>query len=83
MFELGKTAAEEHQAIADLVHSMNFDKVFLVGANFYGVHANPGQVKCSEYEDLVVALQQYNTEDHLMLIKGSRGMALERVIDII
>ena len=83
MFELGETAAEEHQAIADLAHSMNFDKVYLVGANFYGVNANPGQVKCSEYEDLVVALQQYDTTDHLMLVKGSRGMALERVLDIL
>ena len=83
MFELGETAAEEHQAIADLAHSMNFDKVFLVGANFYGVNANPGQIKCSEYEDLVVALQQHNLEGFLMLIKGSRGMALERVLDIL
>ena len=83
MFELGPTAAEEHQAVADLAHKLGFDIVFLVGANFYGVEARQGQIKCSEYEDLVVALQQQNTEGHLLLIKGSRGMALERILDIL
>ena len=83
MFELGPTAAAEHQAIADLAHKLGFNRVFLVGANFYGVEARQGQIKCSEYEDLVVALQQQNTAGHLLLIKGSRGMALERILDIL
>ncbi|MDC7997568.1 UDP-N-acetylmuramoyl-tripeptide--D-alanyl-D-alanine ligase [Gilvibacter sediminis] len=83
MFELGETAAAEHQAIADLANSLNFDRVFLVGANFYAVDAHDGQIKCSEYEDLVVALQQKDVEGHLLLIKGSRGMALERILDIL
>ncbi|WP_435577602.1 glutamate ligase domain-containing protein, partial [Gilvibacter sp.] len=83
MFELGETAVAEHQAVADLAHSLNFDRVFLVGANFYAVNAHDEQIKCSEYEDLVVALQQKDVEGHLLLIKGSRGMALERILDIL
>ena len=40
MFELGETAKQEHQNIAELTSEMSFDKVFLVGENFYNTETN-------------------------------------------
>lgn len=83
MFELGQDAAKEHQAIAQLATQLRFDKIFLVGENFYKVASHDSQTKCREYEDLVVALQKHDLIDYNILIKGSRGMALERVVNIL
>ncbi|MEP2935842.1 MAG: UDP-N-acetylmuramoyl-tripeptide--D-alanyl-D-alanine ligase [Gilvibacter sp.] len=83
MFELGNDAAKEHQNIADLAISLNFDNIFLVGENFYLVNNNEKLTKCREYEDLVVAVQKHDFADFNILIKGSRGMALERIVSIL
>lgn len=81
MFELGKTAEEEHQAIADLAQELKFDNVFLVGENFF----KTGTLfkKFKTFGDLKEALTQNPIEKGAILIKGSRGMALERVLDVL
>lgn len=83
MFELGKTAEEEHQKIADKVSSTSFDAIFLIGENFYQVSTTDPRVKkYPSFEDL----QENETFEKLegtILIKGSRGMKLERVLDIL
>jgi len=81
MFELGVDAPKEHQDIANLAAKLGFDKIFLVGENFYQVNSQDIHIKCREYEDLLVVLQKHDLTNHNILIKGSRGMALERVVD--
>ena len=82
MFELGKTAAIEHQNIADLAGQLNFESVFLIGENFYKTTTSLKKFKSFE------AVTHYLKEHSLspkknILIKGSRGMALERILDIV
>ena len=82
MFELGETAAIEHQAIANLAASMHFSNVFLVGQNFYRTDSNLKQF------DTFEALSEYLAANPIekratLLIKGSRGMALERILDLL
>ena len=81
MFELGETAAEEHQQIADLATDMQFDGVFLVGQNFYGTSTS--QPTFASYERLADYLKEHPLDKSTLLIKGSRGMALERLLDVI
>ena len=81
MFELGPTAAKEHQAIADLVQELGFESAYLVGENFFG--AQTSLEKCSTFEDLKEHLTSHPLPKGTLLIKGSRGMALERVLDIL
>lgn len=81
MFELGTTASKEHQAIADLTEELKFDNVYLVGKNFYGIKTSFNKFK--SFDDLKYHLEKKPLEKGALLIKGSRGMALERVLDIL
>ena len=81
MFELGETAALEHQEIADLASASNFDSVFLIGENFYKTQSP--LLKFRSFNDLSEYLKNNTPKDGTILIKGSRGMALERILDII
>ncbi|GAB1857482.1 UDP-N-acetylmuramoyl-tripeptide--D-alanyl-D-alanine ligase [Flavobacteriaceae bacterium MHTCC 0001] len=84
MFELGMAAEVEHQNIADLANSLNIDKIFLVGKNFNDSKINSEKtVQFMGFENIKVALENNKIENSLILIKGSRGMALERVLDVI
>ena len=79
MFELGKSANEEHQNIANVVGDMKFDMAFLIGENFNSTRTN--LKKFSNFEELSLFLQSHELPDGDILIKGSRGMALERILD--
>ncbi len=81
MFELGDASAEEHQAAAQLVEDINFDNAFLIGEHFY--KTDTSIKKYRTFEDLCEYLKAHPLEPSLILIKGSRGMALERVLEIL
>jgi len=79
MFELGEEANEEHQKIVDLASGMNFDKVYLIGQNFAKTHSK--FTNFVTFEDLSGFLKSNKLKKGNLLIKGSRGMALERILD--
>nr|WP_299000178.1 UDP-N-acetylmuramoyl-tripeptide--D-alanyl-D-alanine ligase [uncultured Allomuricauda sp.] len=79
MFELGEASAEEHQAIADLTKTLEFTNVLLVGKHFY--ETPTPFLKFKTYEELESHLESHPIEKGNVLIKGSRGMALERILD--
>ncbi|WP_273567953.1 UDP-N-acetylmuramoyl-tripeptide--D-alanyl-D-alanine ligase [Maribacter halichondriae] len=81
MFELGETAAVEHQNIADLISNMKFDDVFLVGKNFYATETT--LKKFDTFESLSEYVKKAKLPKGKILIKGSRGMALERLLNIL
>lgn len=82
MFELGNTAAIEHQEIADKACKMNFTTTFLVGENF--AKAKTEATQLATFNDLKKYLKEHPLQPNSnILIKGSRGMALERILDIL
>lgn len=81
MFELGETAAQEHQYIADLAAASNFDAVNLIGENFFKTQTP--LLKFRTFDDLSKHLKNNIPNNSTILIKGSRGMALERILEII
>jgi len=81
MFELGKTSIEEHQNIVDFVKNLHFTNCFFVGENFYQTKTKNNLYKT--YEDLLRHLKNNPLKQQSILIKGSRGMRLERLLVII
>jgi UDP-N-acetylmuramoyl-tripeptide--D-alanyl-D-alanine ligase len=82
MFELGRTATIEHQNIADLSAKLNLDNVFLIGENFY--QTDTSFTKFKNYNDLESNFKNVVLPSRgKILIKGSRGMALERLLDLL
>lgn len=84
MFELGATAKEEHQVIADLVTSQNIGNlVYLVGENFSKVKVDKTHIiLCPTFETLATKLKKQEPNNATILVKGSRGMALERTLEL-
>ncbi|MCD8405979.1 UDP-N-acetylmuramoyl-tripeptide--D-alanyl-D-alanine ligase [Tenacibaculum dicentrarchi] len=86
MFELGNYSKRAHQTIVDLTLSFNFDKAFFVGENFNKTEIKcqiKDEIKCQKcisFEALKEYLQKIPIKESTILIKGSRGMALERIV---
>ena len=81
MFELGDSKIEEHQKIIDLTLEAKFKTVYIVGNIFNQVKTKSKKFK--DFKDLQLYLKLKKINNSTILIKGSRGMGLERIIDLI
>ena len=81
MFELGVSAGEEHQAILLLIKDLGFEKVFVCGDHFYASAVPPIQAFPST-TDLYKHLKTNALHNQTILLKGSRGMKLENLIEL-
>lgn len=81
MLELGDYAKMEHQAIIDLTQRFGFDRVFLVGKNYYDCKYHQKALAFKTIEELKNHLNDHPLVDATILIKGSRGIALEQLLD--
>ncbi len=82
MFELGNSAKKEHQFIADYVEKNTFEKVFLIGDNFSQINTTKA-IQFKTFEDFKKHIKKESFKDKIILIKGSRGMELERILTFI
>lgn len=80
MFELGEDAPIEHDRIAQLANGLGFEKVVLVGKHFAKAAQQLGCLHFDNVEELKGWFTGQIWENKVFLIKGSRGMALERVL---
>lgn len=83
MLELGSYSLQEHQAIIELLKKQNFNQVILVGDNFSKVKNN---INCIHFADTAAAsnwIKHQNIKDAFILIKGSRGIELETLIEVL
>ncbi len=84
MLELGSQCEDEHQKIADEVETMTLAHTFLVGKAFTQARTSSKTKKFDNVELLSDYLyQQKLTENSLVLIKGSRGIKLEKALDVL
>jgi len=79
MFELGSYSEEEHRNIVNLLIDKGFEQVFLIGEMFYRQAQGTFQAFRSS-EEFIRWLSHHPLEHASILIKGSRGMALENII---
>ena len=82
MFELGESSDEEHQKIVELALNHKEILVYFIGKHFYKTKIETNHIHFFEnYEDFSNSFQ--NVTNSLLLIKGSRGMALERSLELL
>ena len=82
MFELGENSKIEHQKIAELATSLSFKEVYLIGKAFSTTSVKNAFI-FESFETLKNSIKLLNFENSSILIKGSRGMALERILDLV
>lgn len=78
MLELGDQSASEHQYIIDLLEQNNLQQVLLVGPEFSKTKNNFKTF--SHVDEVIEALTASPILDSYVLIKGSRGIKLEKTI---
>ena len=84
MFELGAESQQEHKAIVDLLSREDKVKCYFIGSAFYAnkqERSNFGFY--NTFEEFSKELQITKFNNSTILIKGSRGMALERTLDFL
>lgn len=84
MFELGSEAEIEHQNIVNLAISLNINKLIFIGENFYKTNIDLTKAsKFKSFDSFKTDFDFSEIQKSTLLIKGSRGMALERVLDLL
>jgi UDP-N-acetylmuramoyl-tripeptide--D-alanyl-D-alanine ligase len=84
MFELGETAQQEHQKIVDYLINSNIDEIYLIGSYFSKTKSRVKNIyQFTSFEALKKAFNNIIAKDTTILIKASRGMALERILPML
>jgi len=83
MLELGNASAEEHQKIVDFIENQQFSDIFLVGPQFKNTISRTKKEKFEQVELLSNYLNTQPIENKLILIKGSRGIHLEKILELL
>lgn len=83
MFELGEESFAEHKNIVDSLLNQKKIVCHFVGADFFANRLNVENFHFhATYEDLAAYINEQKINQSTLLIKGSRGMALERTLDL-
>ena len=96
MFEMGDEAAAEHEAVIKRAMEAPVDKRIFIGTEFHKLSIEVRKSESQEEvealhdtlffrdaEDAVIALKANPVKDCMVLIKGSRGMMLERLVGLL
>jgi UDP-N-acetylmuramoyl-tripeptide--D-alanyl-D-alanine ligase len=81
MLELGEQSSIEHQNIIQLLQQNKFENVLLVGNNFG--NTNNSYLCFGDATDLINYLNNQPIRNKYVLIKGSRGIKLEKVVPLL
>ena len=81
MFELGENSHQMHQEIVYTVEKMNFDQTFIIGELFNKTKHSSNIRSFKNLNDLKGNMDEISNS--AILIKGSRGMKLENILDFI
>ena len=84
MFELGGEADQEHRMLAEWLDAAGITEVYLCGQLIRSAfHKQPGARYFETRELLTDYLKAHPVKNSTILIKASRGMALEGIIDFL
>lgn len=84
MYELGQESKAEHKSIVDFLSTNELINCYFVGKDFYANQLQKANFFFYEtFEDFAKAIASLQWQNKTILIKGSRGMALERTLEFL
>jgi len=82
MFELEEEAEKEHRKIGELLNEKKFDQIYFCGKLMKAAKAVHGAGKLFEEKELLIKeLKNHPIKDSTILIKASRGIGLESIVE--
>lgn len=83
MFEMGPTANQEHDELLQWAMQFGFTNVYTLGDHFGSISKNSGITTPASMEELGKIIKTADYQETAFLIKGSRGMKMERAVEYI
>lgn len=83
MFELGEDAPTEHALVIQKSMQTPVNQRIFIGAEFYKHAPKEGATFYSNTQEAMEGLKAHPIKNATVLIKGSRGMALERLVELL
>lgn len=82
MLELGAGSEQAHADLLRQATAANCDKIFLIGKHFEHCGDNCNFItRLKDTEALISELREHPLTDNFILVKGSRGNRLERIVE--
>lgn len=79
MMELGAESMQEHQSLVDMIKKTEIKNTVLVGGDF--AHVDHNFIYLSDAAQAAEWIRQNPPSSALILIKGSRGIKMEKLLD--
>lgn len=83
MLELGEASLDAHQEVIDLLRNADFREVVLVGPVFAASRVPESYRVFSSLTGCARWLREYPLRDRMILLKGSRGIGLEQLTEML
>ena len=83
MLELGNYSESEHEKIIGLLQDHSFDKIILVGDIYNSLKVPGNYLQFKNVNELKDWLEKNKIVNSNILIKGSRGIQLEKVVELL
>ena len=82
MYELGEDTVSEHQRIGHLIQELAIDQTFVCGPLMLdAAKVNPRIIHFETKQELIRYFSAHPFDQKLILIKASRGMGLETILE--
>lgn len=80
MLELGNNSLDEHQAVVDQIKKIEAEEVILIGSEFLQTDCPSSFRRFQSVDEFLLVSHPKEWQNRFVLVKGSRGIRLEKVI---
>ncbi|WEK19392.1 MAG: UDP-N-acetylmuramoyl-tripeptide--D-alanyl-D-alanine ligase [Candidatus Pedobacter colombiensis] len=83
MFELGQESPEQHKIIIEQAEKLKTNTLIFIGHHFYDAKQSHKGHFFETPDEAATFLKEHPINNNLILLKGSRGMALEQLLPLL